>query len=61
MCLLRLSEALIEQREQLTEAIRRVAGGRRIQPLQRLAEPRMRRCAVDDVIGLDRGITCDCF
>jgi hypothetical protein len=59
--LLRLSESLIEQREQLTEAIRGAAGGRRIQPLQRLAEPRMRACAVNDVIGLDWDITCDCF
>jgi hypothetical protein len=56
-----LSEPLIEQREQLTEAIRRVAGGRRIQSLQGLAEPRMRACAVNDVIGLDWGVTCDCF
>ena len=61
LCLLGFSESLIEQREQLTEAIGRVADGRRIQPLQRLAKPRMLSCAVDDVIGLDRGITCDCF
>jgi hypothetical protein len=58
---LRAPEALIELREQVAQPIRWLVGNRRVKAPKSLAESRVRRGAVSDVIGLDRSITRDCL